>query len=352
MPKGIALLPSFDLILPLSFADRPDERQQPGSADGQPAKRLRLDAQQPPPAAMPPVPQPAVQQQSAAAMPPAQQPAVQQQSAAAMPPAQQPAAQHPQAGAAAAAAAPSAATLPGATPPEQLSKVLAVVQALAAAQDATMLAGVVGSLQPGVLADVVLAYLPNLPPQRSWLPPDSAPLEQWVDQLLQLVAAQAPLPAHAPVQQQQQQPTTMVAPLPAGQQQQQAGATAAAGPAQDVQQQQAALQQQPKSEPGGAVVKQAAPRPLVPPPAAFQLQPMPLTEAQQRTLRQDALLRILRTAKTSRQALRTGLAAKLAADADAGVAEVVLRELVQVGEGLKWQRPPVAMHRRMGICDA
>ena len=268
-------------------------------------------------------------------MPPTSQPAVQQQ----------PATQHEQAGAAAGVAAPSAPPLPGATPPEQLSKVLAVVQALAAARDATMLAGVVGSLQPGVLADVVLAYLPNLPPQRSWLPPDSAPLEPWVDQLLQLVAAQAPLPAHAPVQQQQQQPT-MPAPLHAGQQQQQqAGATAAAGPAQDVQQQQAALQQQPKAEPAGAVKQAAAPRPLVPPPAAFQLQPVPLTEAQQRSLRLDALLRILRTAKTSRQALRTGLAAKLAADADADVAAIVLRELVQVGEGFAWQRPPVAMRK-------
>lgn len=69
------------------------------------------------------------------------------------------------------------------TPPEQLAKVLMVLQALVASQDAAMLAGVVGSLQPAVLADVVMSYMVHLPP-RHMLPPDSAPLLPWVDTML------------------------------------------------------------------------------------------------------------------------------------------------------------------------
>ena len=255
----------------------------------EPSKRPRVDGQAPQPPAVGPPP---------ALQPPAalqQQQQQQQQPAVALP----------------AAAAPAASTAPPPpTPPEQLTKVLTVIQALVSARDAGMLAGVVGSLQPAVLADVVLAYLPNLP-QRLQLPPDSAPLEPWVEQLLQLVAQQAPLQlpaaggaptAAAAAPQQQQRP-------PSAEQQQSAA-------------------QQPKAE--AKAEPKAAPRPLpLALATAFKLEPVPLSDAQQRSLALAAVLRILRTDKTSRAALRTSLVAKLAADAEpAAAASTLMQQLL------------------------
>ena len=242
--------------------------------------------------------------------------------------------------------------VPGPTPPDQLAKVLAVLQALVANGDAPMLAGVVGSLQPAVLADVVMAYMQHLPPQH-WLPLDSAPLEPWVLHLLQLVADQAMLPTAAPGQQQQQQAAVGGATLP-----QAAAAGVAASIPQDVQQPQLAGQQQQqqqkeqgeqrggaglslhkaKQEAAATVAAKLAARP-VPPVATFRLEPVPLTEQQQRQLRMAAVLRILQTDKTSRQQLRTALVAKLAAQTDGGMAPTIMQQLVQVrlGRGVPGQ---------------
>ena len=238
--------------------------------------------------------------------------------------------------------------VPGPTPPDQLAKVLTVLQVLVASGDAPMLAGVVGSLQPAVLADVVMAYMQHLPPQHR-LPPDSAPLEPWVLQLLHLLADQAMLPTAAPGQQQQQAAGGGVAlPMPESM----AAGVAAIIP-QDVQQPQLAGQQKEqgeqrrgadlsppkaKQEAAATVAAKLAARP-VPPVATFRLQPVPLTEQQQRQLRMTAVLRILQTDKTSRQQLRTALVAKLAAQTDGGMAPTIMQQLVQVrlGRGVPGQ---------------
>ena len=201
------------------------------------------------------------------------------------------------------------------TPPDQLAKVLAVLQALVATGDAVTLAGVIGSLQPAVLADVVVAYMQNLPPPHMVLP-DSAPWEPWVDQLLQLVANQATLPSlGAP-------PGTATATT---QQQQQRAASPAVLWQQDVQQQAAATQARPDT-----FVKPAKLQPIVLLVAAFRLEPVPLTQKQLQHLHLAAILRILRTDKTSRQQLRTALVAKLAAQADPMMAPAILQHLLQV----------------------
>lgn len=225
-----------------------------------------------------------------------------------------------------------------ATPHEQLHKVLTVVRALVAAQDAAMLAGVVGSLQPGVLADVVLECMAALPPRHA-LPPEGAPLPAWVETLLDLVAAQAPLqlPAAGPPASQQ----AVQEPMPAegqGPTQQQAAASEQPQllpppPPQPPAEQQEMQQQQAPPGPVQGGTPAAVAKASVPAPASFSLGPLPLTEQQQQQLCLGALLRILRTHKTSRQALRCILAAKLAAAADATVACAVMQQVVQV-------RPP------------
>jgi hypothetical protein len=227
-----------------------------------------------------------------------------------------------------------------------LAKVLTVLQALVASQNAGVLAGVVGNLQPAVLADVVMEYMQQLPLRHTLLP-DAAPLPPWIDTLLQLIAAQAPVgmaQGTAPAQQQQQQQ-----PQPMQRMQPMAAAPAAAGrPAsvpQDVQQQQASeaqqqgqqQQQRQAAAPMSAGKQEAA---MVPPKASvprqmpavpsFKLEPLPLTQGQQLELRLGAVLRILHTDKTSRQRLRTALVAKLAADADSSMVPAVMQHLVQV----------------------
>ena len=274
----------YRLIAPWfsSACCRPEKRPSPALGAAEPAKRPRLDGQQ------------AQQQQQ-------QQQPLNGPLVAALP--------LPAAG----GGAP-----PPPTPPEQLSKVLAVLEALVAARDAATLAGVVGGLQPAVLADVVLACMPRLPP-RGALPPDGVPLEPWLHLLLRLVAEQAPL-ALPPPQGPGTVPPQQLMPV---------------GPPQDVQQPAAAAAHQQQQQQQAVKAEARAPPPPpssrrapVPPPAAFRLEPLPLTEAQQASLRLAAVLRILRTHKTSRGGLRSRLVAKLAAGADAATAAAVLDQLV------------------------
>lgn len=215
---------------------------------------------------------------------------------------------------------------PPPTPPEQLAKVLTVLQALVASRDAAMMAGVIGSLQPAVLVDVVLAYMARLPAQQA-LPPDGAAHEPWALQLLQLVAQQAQAPqlvqqgrrTSPPAQPLQE----ALAPQPKAQQE---GVE---------QQQQEAAGQPPRPDLAAPVPRAAAagaPRPSAAVLAsAFRLEPVPLTQAQQAALRLGAVLRILGTDKTSRRGLRASLVAKLAAEADlATQAPAIMARLVQV----------------------
>ncbi|KAL4443945.1 hypothetical protein ABPG75_011682 [Micractinium tetrahymenae] len=289
---------------------RPEKR--PHAGGNEPSKRQRTDSGQQPP-------HPPVQQQ--------QQP----QAPAAGPP---PAAQLPPLPNLEQLAQQAAQQQPPPTPPEQLAKVLTVLRALVASQDAAMLAGVVGSLQPAVLADVVLAYMACLPPPQA-LPPNGAPHEPWVLQLLQLGAQQAPPPTSAQPAGQvalPQQPTQKAS---APQPQQQPQLHQAGG--QQQQQQQQAAGPRPKQEPAASAPKPAPAAPTRPTAAAlasaFRLEPVPLTAAQQAALRLGAVLRILRTDKTSRRGLRTSLVAKLAAEADpATQAPAIMAQLVQ-GDG-------------------
>lgn len=219
-----------------------------------------------------------------------------------------------------------------------------------------MLAGVVSSLQPAVLADVVMTYMQHLPPQH-WVQPDSMPLDPWLLQLLQLVADQAALPTvvQQREQGQGQEAVGFAAPLAAPQ----AAVEPVGSTPQDVQQPQLAGQQQQqgqgerrggagpmvpkvkKEEEAAIVAAKLAARP-VPPVATFRLEPVPLTDQQQRQLRMAAVLRILQTDKTSRQQLRTALVAKLAAQTDGSMSPTIMQQLVQVrrevGHLVWWQQ--------------
>jgi hypothetical protein len=75
------------------------------------------------------------------------------------------------------------------------------------------------------------------------------------------------------------------------------------------------------------VTKALQPVPAI---GTFRLEPLPLTEQQQRQLCKAAVQRVLQTQKTSQQQLRSILVAKLAALGDAGLASDLLQELVKV----------------------
>lgn len=197
---------------------------------------------------------------------------------------------------------PAGALLPLPTPLPQLAQVQQVALALIAGQDAQTLAAFLSGLQPAVLADLVLALLHSLPPREA-LPPESAPLDHWVQQLLALLGTAALPPLPAPVSLQQQQPKAEV--------------SAAAPP----------------------IVKAKAVPPLRLPPGALamRLEPVLLTAAQEQELRREAVLRILRTEKVPSHHLRAALVARLAASSTAetdGLAAEVVKQLLIVSHSV------------------
>lgn len=144
-------------------------------------------------------------------------------------------------------------------------------------RDAASLATFLRTLEPGVLADVVLLYLQNLP-ARMMVPPDLAPHEPWLEELQSILWGQAvKLEVHA---------TSAMAVAPV----------------------------EPNVAPDGSLVKMA---PLAEP---FEipddiLAPIHFTEVETAMHRQQAMMRVLNAKRTSSPELQRFLIARLAATA-------------------------------------
>lgn len=179
-----------------------------------------------------------------------------------------------------------------------------IVKSLVVSKDAVNLAVMVQAMKPALLADLVLAYLPHLPP-RQFLPFDANPHEPWITELVDLLSQQqSDIAAQTGTEEQIRSDTVTTTEAPLKQEEQQ--------------------QQLPPRVPLPPLL------PPVPIPDDVLAAPT-LTLQQQSSHRKNAVLRILKTDRTAARSLRTGLVVRLAAalpDAD-GVCEGILDYLLE-----------------------
>ena len=162
-----------------------------------------------------------------------------------------------------------------------------MVAAHVAARDARALAAFVSGLEPGVLADVVLACMALLPPRHQLLP-DHVPVDPWLTSLTELLGGQ-----------QQPEAAPAAASLPPPSREQRAAEDGGS--------------RLKKEEPKGLAAQRPPPR-LPPVAPTFRLEPVPLTPQQTAALQREAVLRILRTEKTAARELQIALVARLASE--------------------------------------